>query len=358
MSINNNKKYQKKILDLMKLVYSHRLQFNIPLGVPEYEQSQILSNKTIRYFMVYFEKNLNTTHPHSEETYLNQPEMNNLYSSDYQTSHTDVIGNHNNFMKIDLGEQPTPITNEYITSNGLNIENEGAQEELAIVDESVNDQKEFNNKDMTVFEKEVGQLFYALKDSANLKVNKYNLVVDTADCWTVGGDNTPFDINVKFGNPPSSTKISNNLYITKQFKNIYSLKINRVVIPSKMLSDYKYAFLYLCIKEYESNVITTGNIKNIFAKMYLNRNTRAEIGEFHTCDGFMHLVNTEGDVKKFKAPLMSLSKLSIYLVDPTGTYLTSVTSNAYTPYNYVQYMFELSTIENYIPHINSFPFNT
>jgi hypothetical protein len=224
---------------------------------------------------------------------------------------------------------------------------------------------------MTKFEKEVGQLFYALKDSGNFKVNKYNLVIDTGDCvWGDPADNTPFNINVRFGMPSnnSSNQKGNNLYIKTSFKNIHSLKINRVVIPAILIKDYQYPFLYLCIEEYESNVVTTGDIKNIFAKIYLNRNTSAEIGANHTGLGFMHFINMEDDIKTFKAPLTQLSKLSISLLSPSGEVLNSDLTAAsgattwdgtdYTPYKYVQYIFELATIENYIPHINSFPFNT
>jgi hypothetical protein len=374
ISLANNKKYQNKISESMKCVYDNRHQFNIPLGISEQQHAAILSNKSVKYFMLYFEKSLNKKYvPNTDETHLTQPETTSLYGREYPP-----ISNINeqNFMKINKNEDASFITNEY--SDTASSE---SNDNVAYIPNNISSSKVFNNvksttnethdKTMTKFEKEVGQLFYALKDSGNFKVNKYNLVIDTGDCvWGDPADNTPFNINVRFGMPSnnSSNQKGNNLYIKTAFKNIHSLKINRVVIPSKLMNEYKYPFLYLCIEEYESNVVTTGDIKNIFAKIYLNRNTSTEVGANHTCDGFMHFINIEGDIKTFKAPLTQLSKLSISLVSPSGKVMCSdLTANSgattcdgtdYTPYKYVQYIFELATIENYIPHINSFPFNT
>ena len=106
--------------------------------------------------------------------------------------------------------------------------------------------------------------------------------------------------------------------------------------------------------------------------MYLTGSTEDEIGGTVGAlrTGFMHFLNEENDIKKFKAPLSQLSKLSISLVSPAGTILCTDFVNTvsgsgcdndpdtYTPYQYVQYIFEVSTIENYIPHVNSYPFNT
>ena len=372
ISIENNKKYQNKILDSMKCIHTNRHKFNIPLGISKQDQSIILSNKSVKYFMIYFEKSLNKPYVsnNSPETHLDQPEMRNLYGREYEIPLNNNDYGHNNFMKIDLEEPAQTLTTEYSDSDSMYRADDIAPREISNDTNVVSATR--NTGDMTKFEKEVGQLFYALKDSSNYKVNKYNLVIDTGDCvWALPSDNTPFNINVRFGMPSnnSSNQKGNNLYIKTAFKNIHSLKINRVVIPSKLISEYKYPFLYLCIEEYESNVVTTGDIKNIFAKMYLNRNTIAELGAHHNCDGFMHFINIEDDIKEFKAPLTQLSKLSISLVSPSGKVLcsdlstasdgiTSCDGSAYSPYKYVQYMFEVSTIENYIPHINSFPFNT
>jgi len=375
ISLANNKKYQNKISESMKCVYDNRHQFNIPLGVSEQQQVAILSNKSVKYFMLYFEKSLNKKYvPNTDETHLTQPEMTSLYGREYPPiSNTNI--NDPNFMKINNSDKPAFITNEYsdtttseVNDNVLYDNNISSSE---ILDNVKSTTSETRDKTMTEFEKEVGQLFYALKDSGNFKVNKYNLVIDTGDCvWGDPADNTPFNINVRFGMPSnnSSNQKGNNLYIKTAFKNIHSLKINRVVIPAILIKDYQYPFLYLCIEEYESNVVTTGDIKNIFAKIYLNRNTSAEIGANHTGLGFMHFINMEADIKTFKAPLTQLSKLSISLLSPSGEVLNSDLTAAsgattwdgtdYTPYKYVQYIFELATIENYIPHINSFPFNT
>ena len=384
ISIEDNNKYQNKILDTMKCIYSNRLKFNIPLGVSEQEQSIILSNKSVKYFMIYFEKNLNKTYETADSrgTYLNQPEMGSLYGREYSNTPNYVTpAEDGEFMKLDLGEQPFVISNEYDDSSNLSQDQEEINTEETLNASLINTQPD--SKDMTKFEKEVGQLFYALKDSSNFKVNKYNLVVDTGDCvWNTTSDNTPFNINVRFGMPNNnySNQYGNNLYIKNSFKNIHSLKINRVIIPAKLIKEYMYPFLYLCIEEYESNVVTTGDIKNIFAKMYLIGNTGNDIGPISDgaiadpLGGFLNFINMEGDIKIFKAPLSQLSKLSISLVNPNGDILcihpntnsnpalddepTCPSSSTYTPYHHVQYMFELSTIENYIPHINSFPFNT
>ena len=371
ISIENNNKYQNKIVESMKRVYNNRNRFNIPLGVTEQQQSDLLSDKSVKYFMLYFEKNMNKKYTTEiSNIHLSQPEMESVYKHGNGASLNSSLDEQSNFMNMDINDTgPTAITNDYTYNNDLtykpdDISRDNINEPVATV--------ETQCKDMSKFEKEVGQLFYALKDSSNFKVNKYNLVVDTGDCvWGSPTDNTPFNINVRFGMPSnnSSNQKGNNLYIKSQFKNIHSLKINRVIIPSKLIEEYKYPFLYLCIDEYESNVVTNGDIKNIFAKIYLSRNTIAEMSTHHDCSGFMHFVNMENDIKIFKAPLKQLSKLTISIVSPSGNVLcsdlsansdatTTCDGNSYNPYKYVQYIFELSTIENYIPHINSFPFNT
>ena len=361
ISIQGNEKYEHKILDTMKCIHTKRQKFNIPFGVTEKNLSDILSEKTIKYFLLYFEKNLSTPSSTSRINYLEQSEMNNLYLNEYDTH-----DQHGDYMKLNAEEDNSVLTNEYNNNNSEDV--------FTLKQNPIHQQENIQEPPITTentfdIGKETRQLFHTLKDSDTFKLKTYNLVIDTADCaLNCSGKSTPFNINVRFGTQTAiNNSVCNNLNIKNDFKDVHSLKISRVIIPASLMNTFRYPFLYLCIEEYESNVITTGNVKNIFSKIYLDNNTANESCGVNDCSGFMHFVNMENDIKIFKAPLSQISKLSISLVNPKGNtvcnnfkYNTSGCGNDtnYYPDTYVQYIFELTTIENYVPHMNSYPFNS
>ena len=125
----------------------------------------------------------------------------------------------------------------------------------------------------------------------------------------------------------------------------------------------------MCIKEYASNIVTSNGIRNIFSKVYLDNNTSQLIQDSVTKNGFCYYINTENSILEFKTPLPNLSNLSISLVTPRGDILKYVQNGVaavdssstvipgYFMKDYVQYMFDITTLSNYIPHINAPPFN-
>ena len=179
----------------------------------------------------------------------------------------------------------------------------------------------------------------------------------------------PFKFNVKFvkGSPNSDT---NNIYIYEEFTNIHSIRLNRIIIPNG-LTQIDYPFLYLCINEYTSNIVTSNRISNIFAKIYLDVNTsQLSQSTSQPSNGFGYYINHQAGGTVFNTPLSNLANLSISIVTPNGKALyyskngveakdrNSNTIPGYFINDYVQYIFEITSLSNYIPHINAPPFNS
>ena len=411
-SIPKNNFYSGKILEIMKTIYASKNKLNISQNLSNDDTLNLLTKKSIQYFMIYFEKNINSSETifpitqkemsevdigknnivsyginntngnqplkfnildqHIETEYsLNKPSntITGINEMDYRTNSTTTnISQHNN----DEQKKTTPGTINQ-TLKQILLEN---QSKLVTLENNL------KTKDSSMDNVDISQLFHALKDGSNFKVNSINLVIDTGDApkGCSGERVSPFDVKVSFGTSVpkksngvvfssgynSSNPLCSNLYVNDEIKNVHSIRLDRIVIPEVHLSGARYPFLYLCIEEFESNVITTGYIKNIFAKMYIDSNTRHCAGCSTNCSGFLHYVNQENDIKIFKTPLSTLSKMSIKLINPVGknlcnnwtfnTYNCSGGDDNYLD-SYVQYMFQINTLENYIPEVNLSPFN-
>jgi len=411
-SIPKNNTYSTKILDIMKTIYASKRQLNISQNLNKHDTLNILIKKSIQYFMIYFEKNINSSETESPLTQkeMTQDGINNNAIQSYEVNN--MTGYHS--LKYDILDQNIetvyPLNNPANTITGVNEKDYGVNSTTSEIKRPINNTHPENppnrinqtlkqillenqsklvtlennlkqNNSLTTVS-DMKQLFYALKDGANFKVKSINLVIDTGDSpKSCSGETvSPFDVKVSFGTsvPKKSNGVvfssgynnsqpsCSNLYVSDEIKNVHSIRLDRIVIPEVHLSGARYPFLYLCIEEFESNVITTGNIKNIFAKMYIDSNTRHCTGCSNDCSGFLHYVNQENDIKIFKTPLSTLSKLSIKLITPVGTNLcNNWTFNTYDCNNssdnyldtYVQYMFQINTLENYVPEINVSPFN-
>ena len=71
-SIPKNNTYSTKILDIMKTIYASKRQLNISQNLNKHDTLNILIKKSIQYFMIYFEKNINSS---ETESPLTQKEM-------------------------------------------------------------------------------------------------------------------------------------------------------------------------------------------------------------------------------------------------------------------------------------------
>ena len=322
-SINSNENLKRKIFEIMKTIYTSKDKLNIPSNLDESDNIKYLLNKTVQYFMLYFEKMLNSS---DKNNYLTQIDtVNNSVSNDNLEFNSFDETIYNNSKSLGFSSIDNPIETTYnkpdlkaisetpqFNTDNIPIHNSSKdltlvnllKENIAKIDDlNVN----FKDEQISKFEKDVGDLFYALKDSGNLKIKTHNLIIDTGDCPDNCSNNklTPFDIKVKFGTaiPARTDKrilrtisggngsihtqeyhhsgynetnpLCSNLYISEELKNVCSIKINRVVIPQICISGARYPFLYLCIDEYNSNVITTGNINNIFLLFHIDNNTNS-----------------------------------------------------------------------------------
>ena len=62
IDISTNEKFSKEIINIMKMVYSNRNNFNFPANMPPMKVSQILSNKVISVSNSYFDDSLKSNH--------------------------------------------------------------------------------------------------------------------------------------------------------------------------------------------------------------------------------------------------------------------------------------------------------
>jgi len=363
-SITENSKYQDKILETMRYIYNNREKLNLPIGKTELELSEFLSDKSIKYFMLSFEKSMNKEEDESRSSYLEQPELESRYNTqnlnDYES---DSNLNFNN-KEIDkplntaysIEREDIPVFEKRTPTNSITNTN----------DFSINKTESDDIGDKNNYTK---NLFYPIKNTEDYQLSIYNIVIDTVDTGleVVNALYNPFKVNVKFGENKNN---SNNIYIEKEFNNVHSIHLKRIVIPSK-IAELNHPFLYLCLSEYKSNIVTSRNIPNIFSKIYLDNNTSqicssvlegtpAAAGDpSYPSYAFLHYINSDNNVE-FKAPLSKLTSLNMFLVSPNGEHLsyTAPLDTTQKENHYVQYMFEITTIENYVPHLNFSPFNS
>ncbi len=356
-SITENYEYQDKIVETMRYIYNNREKLNLPIGKTELELSEFLSDKSIKYFMLSFEKSMNKEEDESRSSYLEQPEL----ESRYNTHKLDNYSNNSN-LNLNLDNTDTSINATYSIENNNNTNFEKKEHINSIKntnDFSINTSESMDIEDKNNHTK---NLFYPIKKTEDYQLSTYNIVIDTADKGLPVSDSlyNPFKVNVKFGENKNNP---DTVYIEKEFNNVHSIILKRVVIPSK-ISELDYPFLYLCVSEYKSNIVTSNNIPNIFSKIYLDINTSQISSSSITPTveptyAFLHYINNDNNIE-FKVPLSKLTSLNMSLVSPDGTVLNYITPDDETRKKdyYVQYMFDIATVENYVPHLNFSPFNS
>ena len=378
-SINGDTHYQTKILETMKYIYTKRDFLNMPPDFLDEQQTAFLNDKTIKYYILSFEKSMEDGVKIQDTSRINYLASSEMAST---ASNMPLPGlNINNSMNLDLGIVSPGLVPDYTTHGlGNSPYTMGAQPEsqpesqtesqtVSQTESQPESQPELSVKSDSELHIDSGELFNIPNNSTKFILHQHNLVIDTADTGIGISDPryNPFKPNVKFieGSKNSDT---NNIYITHKFTNIHSIRLTRIIIPNG-ITQFDYPFLYLCIKEYASNIVTSNGIRNIFSKVYLDNNTSQLIQDSVTKNGFCYYINTENSILEFKTPLPNLSNLSISLVTPRGDILKYVQNGVaavdssstvipgYFMKDYVQYMFDITTLSNYIPHINAPPFN-
>jgi len=161
--------------------------------------------------------------------------------------------------------------------------------------------------------------------------NKYNFRVE----FSPGGDMsaTNYDLrNPGEGNSNfdrTSTTFTSvgarNPYLQRIFKNISSIKLQRMILP-KPVSDnfYSEPYLLLAIDEINSNIYTTKTInKNLFAKMHYDKeNTFGSSGAYRS---YLHYLNNDDDYQIFyPTPLAKLDRLTLNLLSSDGNQLGDI----------------------------------
>ena len=206
------------------------------------------------------------------------------------------------------------------------------------------------------FKREMSQMFFALKDNANLKTNTYDITLDTRDAPGLTGQDSRYEIDINFTGNPNPLTTDKILYVPNNLRNIHSIKIKRIIIDTIAMSRIpafaqeeiaEQPFIYAQLENYDSNVITSNpNLKNIFAKLiydgtvpYIPTNV-PDLGA-----GFIHFINMDNNEKIFKTPLVKLDKMKLKLLKPNGDPFKINSEIDLT------YILEVKTLENYIPKL-------
>ena len=260
ISIENNNKYQNKILDSMNCIYSNRDKFNIPLGVSEQEQSNILSNKSIRYFMIYFEQNLNKTY----ETNIPQPVDQPLYLHE----------------TINTTEEASPVPDNSSLyeppSNILNVDSRNI-----IKDES-------GGKSDTSYIK-YRNLF--VKCGIRADTDKQRII--------------------KFKDMSTASNVAQTLVNTNGgalvrdgWENVISVEITRIIVTSNVVIDKE--FLLLTTDTLPSNITQSENLaQDIFAVVYHEKSSTS----------FSHYKNIETVIQEFEKPNQSFANKLVFNIE-------------------------------------------
>ena len=434
-----NIEYKNKIINIMKFLYSTRMNMNLPLNMSDFDKSTYLTQKTITIFLAR-EKNIKNKAMKTSQKIDMRPEVilkkdNTSVTRDLdklmemreppkqrreqidfrdKTDEFDHINIQNRYESVtkereleyahmnpnnqsemepnsdnDIDMTPDNLDIDNLMNNyqSLDFEDDSAADnnnnfnlmaQFKTITESddvvasnqdnyitpppdTNDKKEESElltkeKYSDIFKKEMSQLFYALKDTTNLKTNTYDITLNTRDAPGLAGALPPlsrFEIDISF-NGKLENSSSTTLYVPNNLRNIHSIKFKRLIINTDPATGgyvptqiNKQPFLYVQLENYDSNVITSNDtLNNIFAKIYYDATVPYINNPPVPDSGYMHFINLDNNEKIFKTPLVKLDKMKLKLLKSDGTPIDDLGDTLN-----IVYIIEVKTLENYIPKL-------
>jgi hypothetical protein len=192
------------------------------------------------------------------------------------------------------------------------------------------------------------------RDFSNKDFNKYDFKVE----FGVEGDSVNSNLSADNSGPNAINRTdvtfvssaAKNPNLVDVLKNVVEIKVSRVILPRPR--DQRFfpdPYYFISIEEFDSNVLTTKRLTNkVFCKIHFdkevvfggiegsaiqqlgnqNNTVQNTAGEHYSSDDgrkYLYYKNDDGDKKVFyNAPLASLNKLSIKILDSRGRVLGNV----------------------------------
>ena len=133
-----------------------------------------------------------------------------------------------------------------------------------------------------------------------------------------------------------------NISIDSNFKNIISIKVKRLILPSYNsntdiinndneltnipIGSKNYPYIILKANEFNANTVnTTKYNNNILAKVNYDKEFSNKTNNLKKYNrGYIYYINNDNDIVQFKKPLNKLNKLSINILKPNGDLYSDV----------------------------------
>lgn len=249
-------------------------------------------------------------------------------STDRRPTQTSRVLISNNLLSADInsGDGGASTNKIDFTNNNLTTSGEGQNIELEVIIDAGN-----NITNINVLE--VGSGF-KVGDTITLGVG-LNYINSTVTYTLIENNFEPISSNAITNVPRTFVSPgAANPNLVDVLKNVVEIKLKRVIIPRpRDAVYYPDPYYFVCIEEFDSNVITTKRLSDkVFCKIHFDKEVVfGGIGNEATTDTgddgrkYLYYKNDDGDKKAFyNAPLASLDRLSIKILDSRGRDLGDV----------------------------------